>query len=474
MSNDWAGQIYEYLLYFVAMFTTLSNRWRQWPYKGWTLLVLIILIFVFIGLILASGRAETPVKEQEKAIPEVAVQTIGEIAQKATVDTTTTFELVNAASLVSRLGGRVTAIHASLGSRVRTGQVVIAIDGGGEANPAQVQATNASISLGLFGAIENQTRASLDNAVAIAKSSFDSARTGKTLNAQIQQKNQVIAENSVDLARVNQEKTAEVGDDILTRSANISVNAAKLAQDQAQLAQRVSLNQNADAVKLSQKNLAGAQIARNQTLATLASQKAGLEAQLRSASEQVKLMQVIAPLSGQVSRLTVKVGDFVRPGDQVGEVASIGNAKGTIFVPRAVRDGLKVGQVITLKIDGQETSGFIQAIAASPSATSSLWQVDISTREAVNPNSTVTVSLPITTATASATFVPLDSLNVREGSIVIFTVDANDIVHEHAFVPIHYYNQLVEGKTDVPLDVKIVVSGNRTLRDGDHVKTATK
>lgn len=454
------------------MFTTLSNRWRQWPYKGWTLLVLIALIILFVVLTITSrGSGTDGARDKEKVLPEVRVETIDEIARKATIDTTTNFELVNAAPLISRLGGRVTSINASLGSSVRLGQIVVGIDGAGEANPARVQVTNASISLGLFGAIESQTRASLDNAVAIAKSSFDSARAGKALNAEIQRKNKDMAENSVDIARANQEKSVTADDDILIRTANLAVNAAKLAQDQAQLAERVSLNQNADAVTMAQKNLAGAQIARNQTLANLASQKAGLEAQMRSAAEQVKLMQIIAPLSGEVSRLTVKVGDFVRPGDQIGEVAATGNARGTIFVPRAVRDGLRVGQVITLTIDGQETDGVVHAIAASPSATSSLWQIDITTSKSVHPNSTVIVSLPIVSATAGATFIPLDALNVREGSVVVFTLDENDIVHEHEFVPIHYYNQLVEGKTDLPITSRIVVSGNRTLRDGDHVKT---
>lgn len=452
------------------MFQSLSNRWKAWSYKGWTLLVLIALIILFIVLTIASERKETSkVVEQQKALPEVSVATINEISKQATIDTTTTFELTNAAPLIARVGGRVTSLRAPLGSSVRAGQVVLGIDGGVEANPAEVQTTNASIALGLFTDIEKQTRASLDNAVAIAKISFDAARTGKTINAQVQKKAKDLAETSVDAAEVNRDKSLDVGDDFLIRSANIAVSASKLAQDQAQLAEKLSLNQNASTVRISQQNVAGAQIARTQTLATLASQKAGLEAQLRSASEQVKLMQVIAPISGQISRLTVAVGDFVRPGDQVGEIASSGKAKASIFVPKAVRDGLVVGQQITLTMNGQQTKGSIQAIAASSSSLSSLWQVDIVTNEVVAPNGSVTVSLPIVPSTSGTVFIPLDAVNVREGGTVVFTLDADNVVREHSFVPVHYYGQVIEGTTSLPQDAAIVVSGNRTLRDGDMV-----
>ncbi len=468
-------QTHQYMLSFQVMFTYISNKWRAWQYKGWTYIGLFVLIALFIGLIIAAKSQEKQVvEEQKKAFPEVHVLTQYEISHQATIDTTTSFTSQSAAPLIARLGGRVTAVYAPLGTRVSAGQVVAAIDGGSEANPAQVQTENAAISLGLFAEIENQTRASLNNAVAIAKDSFLSAKAGKVTSAQIQQKNQLLAESAVDGAQLNREKSISANDEILIKSANLAVSASKITQDQAQLARTAALRQSADAVVLSQKGLAAAEIARSQTLASLASQKAGLTAQLRSAQEQVKLMQITSPLSGAVSRLTVSVGDYITPGTQVGEVAVEGNAKATIFIPEAVKKSLHVGQEIPLTINNQEKKGRVQAIATAPSAVSSLWQVDIVTSEKSAPNSTVVVSLPIWQESAGSTFVPLDALNVREGNIVVCTVDAEGIVHEHVFLPIHYYSQIVEGTVDLPKGAHVIVSGNRSLKEGDHVRVTTK
>lgn len=453
------------------MYIQLSNQWRMWQYKGWTYLVLFALIAMFVGLTISStGKSDMAGEEKQKALPEVRVQTLEEIARQATVDTTTSFELQNAAPLISRLGGRVTAVYAPLGSKVGAGQIVVAIDGGSEPNGAVVQAASAAKQLQLFAAIETQTRASLDTAVAIAIDSFASAQAGKALGAQVQLKNQELAENAVDGARTSREKSITAGDDILIRSANLSVSAAKLAQDQAQLAREIALRQSTDAVTMSQKGLQSAEIARSQTLASLASQKAGLAAQFRAAAEQVKTMQVIAPISGEVSRLSVNIGDFVRPGDTVGEVATLGNTKGTIFVPGAVKESLFVGKEIAIFLDDQEKSARIAAIAGTSSGASSLWQVDITTNEVVSPNSTVRVSLPIATRNTTSIFVPLDALNVREGGTVLFTLGQENVVREHEFTPLHYYNTLVEGTALLPLDSKVIVTGNRTLTEGDSVK----
>lgn len=455
------------------MFTTATKYWKNWQYKGWTLLALIALAIVFIVLTLMNAfSGEEVVQKQEEVMPEVRVQTMQEISQQVNIEMTTSFTSVNAAPLISRLGGRVTAVNAPLGAKVGAGQLVLAIDGGTEANPSQVQAQSAAISLGLFAEIEKQTRASLDNAVAIASDSFESAKNGKVLNAQVQQKNQLLAESAVDGAQLNREKSIATDDDLLIRSANLAVSASKITQDQAQLARDAALRQSADAVVLSQKGLAAAQIARSQTLASLASQRAALEAQVRSAQEMVQLMQVTAPLAGEVTRLTVAVGDYISPGTEVGEIASSGNVKGTVYVPQAVRSALRVGQEVAVRIGTIEKRAKIAAIASAPSSASSLWQVDIVSKDAVSPNSTGHVLLPIAEQIPGTVFVPLDALLVRENSTVLFTVDDENIVREQTFLPLHYYSHLVEGRALLSSESRVIVGGNRALREGDRVRVA--
>ncbi len=452
------------------MFTYLSQRWAAWPYKGWTLIALLAAIFVIVGLTISNLTQQGTVgEEKQKPLPEVMVQTASEIASTATIDTTTNLEVSGAAPLISRTGGRVTAIRARLGSKVAPGQIIVEIDGGTEANMAQVQAAAASRSLALFADIETQTKASLDNAVGIAQNSFNAARAGKTITTEMQSKAQQLAETSVDQAQIAREQTVAGNENLLIRSANIGVEAAKLAQDQAQLAQRLALQQVSDGVLQAQRGLAAAQIARSQTLASLASQKEGIASQLRIAAEQVKMMQIASPVYGEVARLNVQVGDFIAPGSTVGEVASRGNARVTIFVPETVRNSLTIGQEIDITVDGQKKAGIVQEVATTPSGASSLWQVNITTTEALSSNSTVTVSLPLSQKKTGTVFIPLDALNVREAGTVVLTVGGDNTIVEHAFTPVHYYNDVVEGTADISAEDKIVVSGNRVLRQGDKV-----
>ncbi|MEO6077903.1 MAG: HlyD family efflux transporter periplasmic adaptor subunit [Candidatus Andersenbacteria bacterium] len=450
------------------MFQYLSNTWKKWPYKGITYSVLIGIIVILIILIAIRGGSKAPAEVIASPLPAVQAQSLRDISASATIDTVTSVELSNSAPLVARLGGRVTAVYGQLGSRVRAGSIVVDIDGGTEANPARIQQENASILLGLFQDIQTQTEASLNSSIALATNSLQAAKVGSAITKEIQIKNGALATNAVDQAQVTRDKALDADVDLLIRSANIGVDAAKLAAKQASLASALTNRQTSDAVKQATQNLAGAQIAKSQTLASLASQKAGLEAQLRSASEQVKLMRVTAPLSGEVSRLSVQVGDFVHPGDVVGEVYAGGSAKATIFVPSGVQKQLRIGQSVDVLIDGATVQGRISALSRSAGASTALWQVNIAIASAVTSHSTVTVKLPITPGESDTVFVPLDAINVRQNGTVLLTV-ADGVVAEHSFIPVHYYHSYVEGRVDVPETALIVINGNRTLRTGDKV-----
>jgi membrane fusion protein (multidrug efflux system) len=452
----------------MVMFQYLSNIWKKWPYKVITYIILIGIIIALVILMALRGGNKASIEATASPLPGVQAQSLRDLSASATIDTVTSVELSNSAPLIARLGGRVTAVYGQLGSRVRAGSIVVDIDGGTEANPARIQQENASILLGLFQDIQTQTEASLNSSIALATNSLQATKAGSAITKEIQVKNGALAANAVDQAQVTRDKALDADQDLLIRSANIGVDAAKLAAKQASLASALSNRQTSDAVKQAQQNLAGAQIAKGQTLASLASQKAGLEAQLRSASEQVKLMRVVAPLSGEVSRLSVQVGDFVHPGDMVGEVYAGGSAKATIFVPNGVQKQLHIGQSVDVVIDGSTVQGRISAVSRSAGADTALWQVNISITSAVTPHSTVTVRLPIISGGSNTVFVPLDAVNVRQSGTVILTVEGG-VVAEHSFTPVHYYNSYVEGQVDVPDTALIITNGNRTLRTGDKV-----
>lgn len=450
------------------MLQYLSNTWKKWPYKGITYAVLAVIIVILLALLMMRGGKKAATEATVSPLPHVQATSLQDLSKAATIDTVTSIQLANSAPLVARLGGRVTNIYGPLGSSVRSGAIVVDIDGGSEANPARVQEENASILLGLFQDISTQTQASLNSSIALATNSLNAAKAGATITKDIQKKNEQLGVNGVHQAEVARDKALDAGDDFLIRSADVGVDAAKLAATQAVLAGRLANRQTADAVKQAQQNLVSAQIAKQETLATLASQKAGLEAQLRSASEQVKLMRVTAPIAGEVSRLSVQVGDFVHPGDVVGEVHGGNNATATIFIPNGARKQLYVGQQLHVVVDGKDIIGKVSALSASAGSDTALWQVNIAIADSVQPHSTVTVKLPITSQAAGTVFVPLDAINVRQSGAMILTV-TDGVVAEHLFTPIHYYDKFVEGTVDLPASALIITNGNRTLREGDHV-----
>lgn len=450
------------------MLQYVSNIWKKWPHKGITYVILLGVILALIVLIaMRGGKVATP-QPSVSPEPKVQAQTLEALSKTATIDTVTSVQLANSAPLVARLGGRVTKIYGPLGSYVQSGSVIVDIDGGSEANPARVQEENASLLLGLFNNIQTQTEASLNSSIVLASNSLSAARAGSTITGAIQSKNRDLATNGINQAQIARDKALDAGNDFIIRSATVGVDAAKLAATQALLAQRLSNRETSDAVKQAQQNVASANIAKSQTLATLASQKAGLEAQLRSAAEQVRLMRVTAPLSGEVSRLSVQVGDFVHPGDVVGEVFGGNNATATLFIPSGARKGLYVGQAVDVVIDGETKTGIISALSANAGADTALWQVNIALKGAAQAHSTVTVKLPIAAQNSNTLFVPLDAVNVRQSGAVVLTVK-DGIVTEHVFTPVHYYSNYVEGTADIPSAALVITSGNRTLRDGDRV-----
>lgn len=450
----------------------LGPLWRKC-----IILVLIVAAVAGGSVWFFDGRDSGESEEQqvEEMLTKVSVRQFSDLVNGSVIEKVATLEPANGAPLIARTGGRVTAVVAQLGEAVQAGSVIVAIDGAGEASPARAQLAGARNALASFDRIEREALASVDLAIGLSELSLDAVKAGRSLTAAQVAKGREQADLAVEQARLVFEDATEAEDRVeaVVRAADLAQKAAGLAQDQATIARDFADRSTGDVVNQTELGLLTALQAKDRLMADLAGQRVGIVAQVAAANAQVRLAQVTSPLAGQVTNLSVKVGDFVRPGEQVGEIIAFEGARVTIEVATGVREKLAVGQAVPIRSGSQDFTGEVVRLADAPRTDIALWQVDIfiaSTPEVVHPGELVTVVLPVGSATETAAFIPLDVVVVRQDGIVLFTVDDEGLVHEHIVETIGFTGSFVEAYVTVADDARVVVSGNRTLRDGERVE----
>jgi len=451
-----------------------AGLWRRW-YK-WILVLVVIVALVSGGIYFwsANNKEVDEVGSGEEELPEVLVESFANLVDQIKLERIATIKPATGAPLVARAGGRVSAIDSVLGEEVIAGQVVVSIDSGVEANPARAQLAAVQSSLVVIDDIEREALRAAENAVQTAKLAVDAARAGRSLTASQVAKSEETADLSVRQAELSYEDAIESEErmDQVVRAADIGLQAAKLAQDQAQIAKSIANRRASDGLKQAEQGLRSARDAKGKIKVDIQSQRVSLQGQLATATEQIRLAQVISPVKGQITRLTVKQGDYIRPGQEVGEVIAFEGAQIQLDVATGVRERLRIGDSLDIKSQGQVFKGEVVRLADGPRTDMALWQVDIfvaGTPKVVHPGDLVVVELPVGRAGEDSSFLPLDAVVVRQDGIVLMTVEEGK-VREHVVRPISYSGDYIEAKVDVWDSAAVIVEGNRTLRAGDLVQ----
>ena len=448
----------------------IARVWKKWPRKGLSLVVLMVLIALFIGLAVVKQRStgDTPTAVVQN---RVTTEPLITLADNATVEVSGTIEVTDSAPLIARTGGRVTKIHRVLGQVVPAGGLVAAIDGGVVGNPNQAQVLGISTSLGIFNDIQAAALQSADNAIDLAGLNLNAAQSTTGLNNDDALLARQLRDNTVLTKDFALSDARDGGTDTLIRTTDLAQQAAQLAQDQASLSRDLTAVAGSLSAKQADINLDSAVTARERLVADLASQRATLLTQLNVAKAQHTLQQVTAPLPGEVVSLTVRVGDFVTPGQIVGEVRGLAGLQVRVNVSEAVHQQLSLGQLVSINDGRKSFDGEIVGLAARVNSRTGFSQVDIALpniSDAILSGQSVTVTLPVTPREAGPLIVPLDVVTVRQSGSVIFTVQ-DDVVIEHPVTIVAFEGDYVGIEVDVPLMAAVVTTGNRTLQDGDHV-----
>lgn len=438
-----------------------KRAWQQ-PYK-WPYLILILVLVSVIVLLNSGGEEEVL---PEKTVPQVSVQTLSELQNEVAVVKTGSIEPAVSAPLIARTGGRVTKLNYELGDTVNAGTTVVSIDTGAVANPTRTQAAGLNNQLAVLDKVETATVEASDIAITIAKLNLDAATANRSLTS----KQVASVRDSANVAK----KTAEEARDFAQSDdlGDLAVESATLALDQAKISQSLTVRGGNDALQQARQGLKNAEVAKQSALASLASSRQQLITSRDVAAASAKLQQVVAPVNGQVTKLNVRLGSYVNPGQVIGEVNATEGAQVSVDVSAAVHAQLELGQVVPLAALNQNFAGTITALSREASFQNGLWQVDIfvtSTPEIIHPGELVTVQLPAAPQLSDDIFVPLDMAVVREDGVFVFTLEDGKAV-AHQLQVIGFVGQYIEAKLELPLDAKILTSGVRILQDGETVE----
>lgn len=444
-------------------------------FTGRRMLLLIVFLAAAGGLGTWYFQKDRVVEEEEaEKLPKVVVMSLAEMRKEAKIFKVAPVEPAVSAPLVARMGGRVTALEAQLGDMVEAGEIVVEVDGAGVASPALAQLNSAAAALAVFDEINEQARRSADLTVQLAEMSLNAAKTGQTITLDQLNKSRTQADLSVRQAELAFKDAVDSENrlDAQVRAADIALKAAGLARDQATIARNAGTTQTKQAIEQAQKNLEAARAGRESTIADLANQRVQISGQLAAARAQFALTQISSPVTGEVTRLMVKTGDILQPGQVVGEVLAEAGARVRLDVSTGIRRVLTAGQTVELKAGSQEFTGQIAALAEAPNSESALWQVDIfiaATPEVIHPGDLVTVALAAA-PDDKAIFMPLDAVVLRQDVSVLMTVNGAGLVEERGIKVISYIGELVEIELEADPETRIIVSGNRTIRAGEMVE----
>lgn len=198
------------------------------------------------------------------------------------------------------------------------------------------------------------------------------------------------------------------------------------------------------------------------------------KAELTLARATVDRLALTAPFNGVVDAVEVERGEWVQTGTPIATILSLDP-----IVIRAEVSELDVGHVATgakarvRLVNGVEMEGTISFVARESSAETRTFPVEI---ELPNPDGAIpggmTAEVDLYADPVQTVTVPRSVITLSEkGEIGLRVVGADNVAR---FVTVDIVDDIDEGLvlTGVPDDVRIIVSGQDLVRDGDQVIVA--
>jgi membrane fusion protein (multidrug efflux system) len=298
-------------------------------------------------------------------------------------------------AISSRVAGTVTAVYVEENQFVKAGQLIAELDPRDYQNAldqaqsqklqseAQVRAINPNVPI-----TETSNRATVSSseaelahaaaAVSAAERAYEAAdadlrqaeATAAKAQADVARYQPLVAKDEVPREQYDQVVATAKAQAALVESRRASLAAARKAVDQ----RNASLAQTQARLREAQEN-APLQIAiRRADIVTRQAAVKTSETQVARAQLDLSYTKIFAPVSGIVSRRTVEIGQRVNAGQQMIQIAQIGDLWVTANFKETQLRRMHEGQRVTIHVDAfkQDLNGRVQSLPASTGAITSL------------------------------------------------------------------------------------------------------
>ncbi|HWF85673.1 MAG TPA: HlyD family secretion protein [Vicinamibacterales bacterium] len=298
-------------------------------------------------------------------------------------------------AISSRVAGTVTAVYVEENQFVKQGQVIAELDPRDFQNAldqaqsqlrqteAQVQAINPNVPITETSnrATVSATEADLANAAAAVSAA---ERDSDAAEADLRQAEANAAKAQADVARyeplvAKEEVPREQYDQVVAtakaQAALVDARRASAAAARKTVDQRNAVLTQMQARLTEAKSNAPLQLAIRR--ADIVTRQAGVTTaatQVERAQLDLSYTKVVAPVSGIVSRRTVEVGQHVSAGQQMVQIAQIGDVWVTANFKETQLRRMRPGQRVTIHVDAfaQDLDGHLESLPASTGAITSL------------------------------------------------------------------------------------------------------
>ncbi|WP_013323393.1 efflux RND transporter periplasmic adaptor subunit [Gloeothece verrucosa] len=378
---------------------TAKKPKKQRGGPNWSLILSLLLVLGGAGWgwtwwTSSSRRGEHPSEafaQQPQAIPVKLATLQSETVQKST-EVLGSLEARRSVNLKPEVDGRITQILVREGDRVEVGQVIVRLDSDDlQAQVAQAKAKleNAKAKLGMLEAgsrIEDiaEARANLNQALARLADAKKGARPEAIAQAEAQldaaQSEAELAQNRVKRYKQLEEEGAVSIDEYQgylqqAKSATAAVREAERRLAEAQKSRQSDIDEQEAQVEQARQNLRRLENGpRSEEIAQARADVSDAAANLQNAQVALQKTNVTAPFAGVIGDIPIKLGDYVKEGDQLTTITENNVLEVNLQIPLQDAQKLRLGlPVEILNSQGQIiTTGKISFIAPNVSANSQL------------------------------------------------------------------------------------------------------
>jgi RND family efflux transporter MFP subunit len=183
---------------------------------------------------------------------------------------------------------------------------------------------------------------------------------------------------------------------------------------------------------------------------------------------------ITAPISGTVIYKNISLGDSVSVGQQIATISKTAQLKVQFFVDQEQFSHFSLGLAVNL-IDNNREASLAKITNISPQADATtkkfLIEAQPSEKNKLLSGTIINVAFDITEfpQKTDAILLPLSSITVGQNESYLFITE-NGKAKKINVVIDNISGEIAEVKLDLPKETQIIVSGNKSLKDGDAVE----